>query len=381
MSKWLGLISLAAVPACFETKVITPDSEEDGGGKTSASAGSHAGGAAGGTGFQSKACGDCQKAACASEYSKCDTACHDYYSCLFGCGTDAGCISRCTAPAQAIADATTLAACAAQSCTVECAPPIGAGGTTSMGSGGRSGSGGETLGSGGSATANGGALSGNGGAKASGGASFGGGPTGAGGLATSGVNWLTFENSRAPSSAAPNSDFGVDGVLYGYTDGCSSLTWDEETRCATGVLCDPGPTFSNWGAGVGFDFRNTGDEGTPPNTKRTWNPTEFGVRGVAWEITGVAPALQLWVLNMDPSYSGECSSTTCDIAGPPDGNPTPPLVGQLLFNNMRKDDWGGSGIVYSFDPAAVHALQFKLPAVIAGPATFAFCVKRVGLVK
>ncbi|MGC4095305.1 MAG: hypothetical protein QM756_46750 [Polyangiaceae bacterium] len=233
-------------------------------------------------------------------------------------------------------------------------------------SGGRSGSGGAAASSGGS-SALGGAVTSSGGASSGGSAD--------------GISWLTFAQSEAPAELAPNADFGVDGLLYGYADSCASLTWDPVTRCASGTLCNAGATFANWGVAVGFDFRNSGKDGSPPNTKRTWNPNDFGVRGVAWEIEGTAPALQLWVLNMDPSYGGVCSSMSCDIAGPPDGTPNAPLASLLTFSNMRKDDWGGSGIVYSFDPAAVHALQFKLPAIVAGAAPFSFCILRVGLVR
>ncbi|MFZ5896731.1 MAG: hypothetical protein ACOY0T_37085 [Myxococcota bacterium] len=267
--------------------------------------------------------------------------------------------------------------------------PLGEGGSSS---GGKSASGGTSSGGKGGNSALGGntALGGNaavGGSTALGGSAALGGKAafgGSGGQPTSGVTWLSFDQNRAPAALAPNSELGIDGVLYGYGDSCASITFDNETRCATGSLCEPGANFANWGVAIGFDFRNTGETGTPPNAKRTWNPTEFGVRGVAWEITGTAPALQLWVLNMDPIHQGECdpnTTTQCDIAGPPDGTSTPGLVDQLLFSNMRKDDWGGSGVRYTFDPAAVHALQFKLPAIIAGAANFSFCVKRVGLIR
>jgi len=391
---WAVLACAGLIPACFETKIITADSGESGGKSSAGGGNGNSGASSGGNGggsvtasFNSKECLACEDIQCKSEASKCKAlpGCSTYLSCLFDCGSDANCAANCAvSDANATAAAATLASCAVLKCDNECFGTQtgfgGSGGVSGSGNGGKTGSGGATSGGSG----NGGTTSaGSGGTTStgSGGASFGGNVTGSGGQ-LAGITWLSFEGSAARAMSAPNSELGIDGILYGYSDSCATLSWDKATRCATGTLCAPGASFANWGVAVGFDFNNTGDEGMPANTKRVWNPSEHGVRGVAWELTGTAPALQLWVLNMDPSHHGECSdSLTCDIAGPPDGAPTPQLNGQLLFSNMRKDDWGGSGIAYTFDPAAVHALQFKLPAVIAGAASFSFCVNRVGVIR
>ena len=133
--------------------------------------------------------------------------------------------------------------------------------------------------------------------------------------------------------------------------------------------------------GQRFDFRNTGVSGTPPDTKLLWNPNAVGARGIAWNITGKAPSLQVWVLNMDTSYAGQCSVMSCEIAGPPDGVDVASASGELLFAEMVKDWWGGAGTPYDFDPAAVHALQIKLPAIRAHDATFDFCVRDLGIIR
>lgn len=263
------------------------------------------------------------------------------------------------------------------------------GGEPSAGSGGLA-TGGASNGKGGN-VASGGVTTG--GKSASGGASATGGVTASGGAATGGVvaasggsgglskvDWLTFDGSDAPSSLGVNGALGINGVLREYVDSCATLTWNAATRCATGTLCEPA-NGANWGVAVGFDFKNTGPGGTPPDTTQLWNPNDVGALGVAWEITGTAPSFQVWVLNMDSIWRGQCSSATCEIAGPPDGVWSPPLAGQLLFANMQKDDWGGSGVRYEYDPAQVHALQFKLPAIIAGATSFSFCIKRVGIVR
>ncbi len=218
------------------------------------------------------------------------------------------------------------------------------------------------------------------GGTATGGTATGGTTTG-GAAPLPGVTWLALDGELAPASLEPNAELAIDGRLYAYADDCATLDWDPETRCATGTLCIAGPNFQNWGVAVGFYFKATGPDGTPPDTKYTWNPTTAEVRGVAWRISGTAPALALWVLNMDPAYQGECAEETCEIVGPPDGTSTPKLEGTLSFSSLHKDDWNGSGIVYEFDPAAVHALQFKLPAIVAGEADFSFCIDELGLVR
>jgi hypothetical protein len=202
-----------------------------------------------------------------------------------------------------------------------------------------------------------------------------------GGPTTGGVTWLTLVGSRAPSSEPTNAALGIDGALYAYADGCATWDYDSSTRCVRGRLCTTGVDFENWGVAVGFDFHATGPDGSPPDSKLVWNPDAVGVRGVTWRIRGNAPGLQLWVLNMEPRFRGQCPEQTCEIAGPPDGAATPSLQGTLLFEQMVKDYWGGRGEAYTYDPAAVFALQFKLPAVNVGSASFDFCIDAVGVVR
>jgi hypothetical protein len=194
------------------------------------------------------------------------------------------------------------------------------------------------------------------------------------------VDWLSFDADQAPSSLAPNGTYAVDGILFAYGDSCATINWDPATRCASGTLCDPGVDAANWGMSIGFNFKYTGANGSPPNTTELWDPDAVGALGIAWEISGEAPSLEAWVLNMDPIWNGNCASLSCDIVGPPDGLRSPALKDQMLFSSLQKDNWGGSGVSYRFDPAQVHALQFKLPAIYAGAVPFAFCVTRLGIV-
>ena len=196
-----------------------------------------------------------------------------------------------------------------------------------------------------------------------------------------GVTWLTLVESQAPSTEPSNAALGIDGALYAYADGCATLHWDPATRCASGRLCTAGANFENWGVAVGFDFRATGANDSPPDSKLVWDPREAGVRGVTWRVTGNAPGMQLWVLNMAPAFRGQCAEQTCEIAGPPDGAATPSLQGSLLFDQMVKDYWGGRGESYAYDPAAVFALQFKLPAINVGSASFDFCIDGLGVIR
>jgi hypothetical protein len=252
-----------------------------------------------------------------------------------------------------------------------------ASGGVSAGKGGSSGGGtppiGGSAGRGGNASTGGRATTG--GAASSGGSASG----GSAGQASK-VDWLSFVNSDAPAALSPNGALGIDGALSSRRDSCAVLDWNETTRCASGMLCNAN-NGENWGVALVFDFKHTGPDGTPPNTTEVWNPNGVDARGVAWEVTGTAPGLQVWVLNMAPEWNGQCSAETCEIDGPPDGTSAAAASGQLLFNNMKKDDWGGSGLVYKYDPAKVHALQFKLPAIVVGPVSFSFCLKSLGIVR
>jgi hypothetical protein len=195
------------------------------------------------------------------------------------------------------------------------------------------------------------------------------------------VAWLELFGSQAPGSSESNRALGVRGSFYAYSDSCAELSWDESTRCASGKLCDPTLNADAWGMAIGFDFNNTGEDGAPPNAKLTWNPNDVGALGVSWRVTGSAPGLQLWVLNMAPRWQGLCEVMSCEIDGPPDGVAQAPSNGELLFDQLVKDYWGGAGVTYQFDPAAVHALQFKLPAIRVGAASFDFCIEALGIVR
>lgn len=194
------------------------------------------------------------------------------------------------------------------------------------------------------------------------------------------ISWLELAADIAPSSAEPNRELGIEGHFYSYSDTCVGLDWDPLTRCLSGKLCDPHYVADAWGVAIGFEFRHSGEQATPPSTTRLWNPNDFEALGVTWRVSGIAPGLQVWVLNMDSSWNGECNASSCEISGPPDGDDRVALEGELLFDDMQKDVWGG-GIAYDFDPAAVHALQFKLPAIREGAAEFDFCLDALGIIR
>jgi hypothetical protein len=68
----------------------------------------------------------------------------------------------------------------------------------------------------------------------------------------------------------------------------------------------------------------------------------------------------------------------CGINGPPDGDRGPSETDTLLFSALRKDDWGGSGTIYTFDPQKILSVQFKAPALSAST-SFELCVEQLGL--
>jgi hypothetical protein len=195
------------------------------------------------------------------------------------------------------------------------------------------------------------------------------------------ITWLTFDDQ----GRARSDELGIDGVLYAAADPCvtATLEWDPRTRCTTGKLCEFGTDHRNFGLGLDFDFLRRGD------TTLTFNPEEAGVRGIAWEISGHAPGLQVWMLNMDPKWNGECSGDWtapvipfCRMPGAPDGMPIAPLVGQLFFDAMVKDNWFTNGVRYTYDPRAVYGFEINLPTDTAPPkASFSFCVDRIGVIR
>lgn len=384
----VGALS-AAVFACSSTPPAVSGSST--GGASSGTGGQAAtGGAAAGqtdtdtsvaSGFDSPACRSCAASACSAQSTACENApgCTDLLGCLEACDpTDVSCPTGCTGDStETLLAAQAYYTCILLGCLTECtATKIeGLGGAGGADPGGSTGA---TVSTGGTEAATGGATGESTGGA--GGAGTGGAVAATGGSTTTGTQWLHIEGDWADPELAPNGELDISGVFYAYGDTCATLSWDPETRCATGTLCDPGATYANWGIAVGFDFHNTGETGTPPNAKLTWDPGLVGARGIEWQITGSAPGLQVWITNMDPSWAGVCTSDTCEIAGPPDGISAASLNGSLYFSSMSKDDWGGSGVYYTYDPAATLAIQFKLPAVIAGASSFSFCIDRLGII-
>lgn len=387
--------ALTALAACSSSTSVV----DDGG---SGGAGVGGNGAGGTASIDTQACLACAEQACAAQASSCDSTaqCAEVTRCVLSCtGSDANCAADCAEQfedaSQAVTAAAAYAACALSLCPSECVVvSSGVGGTGGVGVGGSPGFGGSPEPSGGSGGTSGsgngsgsggtggdgsGGIDGSGGSPGSGGS---GGLAGAGGLPPiPGANWLTVDEDWADPAAEPNSSFGISGVFYAFADSCAELNWDPLTRCASGRLCDPGPSYSNWGVAVGFDFRNTGELGTPPEAKLAWDATAVNATGLAWSLRGRAPGLQVWVTNMDPAHGGVCELDACSIEGPPDGLSTPGLQDWLLFSSMEKDYWGGGGLDYEFDPANIDSVQFKLSSLVAGAQSFEFCVDGLGVIE
>jgi len=388
------LIASLGISACVPFFERADDEDGDDDGKGGASNG-------GTSGTSSSACFDCADEQCSNEAANCDgtNGCRAMAGCLLACeATDSLCLLDCVPQTaegtRAYAAATPYYACALGACDECSGSSGGSGGSSGTGSGGSSGDGG-TSGTGGDA-GTGGTFGGSGGTIAGGGTfptggssgqggsagSTGGSATGGSGGTPTGIQWLSFDGSWADPSVEPNGTLQISGASYAFGDSCAQVYYDEATRCVSGMLCDPGPTFANWGAAIGFDFHTTGAEGSPPNQKTPWNASNVGAIGLAWQISGSAPGLQVWITNMDPIWNGMCSADDCAINGPPDGKASTILNIQdtLNFGSMVKDNWGGAGTFYTFNRANILAIQFKLAAVISGPTPFSFCIDRLGVV-
>jgi hypothetical protein len=322
-------------------------------------------------GLNVDACVSCAESTCTNESKDCKavSGCDEIIRCMIGCGKDAVCLSKCNANASVDANAKSLSyqACAFTRCQSQCLysgnQGAGGGGGTGNGAGGGSGNA----------------------ATSSGGRSGSAGMTGTGGSAVveliAGVNWLGLAGDAAPPTLGPNGKLGISGVFYTYGDGCATINWDAPTRCISGELCLASST--NWGVSIGFDLHNSGETGTPPNTKIPWNATSVGVSGFIWGASSpITHSFQFWVQNMDPAWNGHCSAAECSIDGPPDGTSSASQDGQLPFGNMVKDNWGGTGTAYAFDAADISALQFKIPAATDSLSTsYYLCIDRLGVVR
>jgi hypothetical protein len=336
-----------------------------------------AGGGSGGTsGVDIAACLQCGEGACPDESAECEgtDGCNELIDCLLGCSTsDTSCAQNCQGSysTAALSAAQAFAVCSYTECASECIT-TGSGGTSAGGTAGTSSGG----------TSSGGTSSGGSGASAgtsSGGTSSGG--TGGTSTLLPGSNWLVFDGNVALETTEPNGSLGVNGVLYGFTDGCATMTWDPATRCATGNLCVWSAT--NWGVAVGFDFYNTGETGSPADTKYPWSAAAVQASGVAWSATVSSfETMSVWLTNMDPSWAGACAVDECGINGPPDGTAAASSSGQLLFSSMVKEDWGGSGTPYTFDPSNILAMQFKLPGATSADVTaYTLCVDQIAVIR
>jgi hypothetical protein len=136
----------------------------------------------------------------------------------------------------------------------------GNGGSNSSGNGGSSSSGNggsSSSGSGGSSSSgNGGSSSGSGGSS-----------SGSGGSSTSSC---TPNPNQLINSAGWNCDLasiGIQGAVYGYTDGSSCASPQPSNICTTGSCCINGTTVvdstsTKWGCGIGIELNDTG--GTTP---------------------------------------------------------------------------------------------------------------------
>jgi hypothetical protein len=263
----------------------------------------------------------------------------------------------------------------------------GSGGQVGSGSGGLVGTG-----SGGAAPASGG-RSGSGGAAVSTGGFTGDGTA----LRPTGTGWISGDSNA----------FGIQGSWYAYADGqgpggqgpgacqtgayptsaCSVLTAPPpgnafppsagEAMCVAGSV---GRVVNNamgqpdydhiWGAGIGFDFADTG---TPPEVIGPYNAPAKGVAGIAFDLDMV-PGTGIRVDFLTPATENNPASwggLTLALS--------PVKVGR---NEIRWADVGGPNYIAPpppFDPTRILSVHFHVPADTRAAATFRFCISNVAV--
>jgi hypothetical protein len=201
-----------------------------------------------------------------------------------------------------------------------------------------------------------------------------------------GVAKCTNVGMHAPEECSTISS--PDPLVTGFPNADGVMCTTGETavvlNCGDGVpLCAPGtPDYSNmWGAGIGLDLNAEGATDAGPGAKYPYNPEEYGVVGIAFDINRVPlPKLRVEF----PMQLGDGTSTEDH----PDGSPywgaradgmypaSNVVVGR---NEFRWDEVQAPRTNYDFDRTKILAIQFHVPAITSGTerGPYGFCISNL----
>jgi hypothetical protein len=161
------------------------------------------------------------------------------------------------------------------------------------------------------------------------------------------------------------------------------------------------PTFdySNmWGAGIGFDLNANKGKPEGDGAKKMWNPADFGVIGVSFEIDvvplpGLRVEFPMLLQDADAMADGLPAGSTTDdhSAGAPywgaqkkgdkmyPGSPVMPGKNTIMFNPT--DIQAANLAAYAYDPARMLGIQFHVPTNSSAGGTYSFTVKNLTFIR
>jgi hypothetical protein len=166
--------------------------------------------------------------------------------------------------------------------------------------------------------------------------------------------------------------------------------------CPTGLTTEgcPNADYENmWGAGIGFDFNaEMGAEGA---ARRAWNPFEYDIIGISFDIdqvtlaSGLRVEFEVRLTDAEAVAQGvpTGSTSTATAKGSPywgatSSFPSSPIVPGT--NHVLWSDVFHPAGLYPFEPSRIVAMQFHAPAVYTVNATrgaYSFCVSNVKLLR
>jgi hypothetical protein len=168
-------------------------------------------------------------------------------------------------------------------------------------------------------------------------------------------------------AAAGVTDIGVYAV-FTYGDGTTTmgLCGSAGEVCMSGTVAAAGADYSNWGAGLGFQFA----QGTTPYDASAFTSVSFTISGTI--PTGIRPGITL-TSNSEKAF---VPGTGMDDAFVP-GDITAAGAQTLTFSELVQppESWGGDPTL-AWDATDIQSVQFQINAADAAGA-YDFCISNL----